>query len=136
MSVHTNFSEFGLMNNGFGYVIIIPNYTSAIYSAIKLAKFDALVIDIKSLDLRDCLVKVNYELSGGYELYSSINIASSKSGYVMDYPSKRISSLINSSYQNLEDASNNLYDVAKEIYKVYKKNYHVYSNLSLRGHYG
>jgi hypothetical protein len=136
MSVHTNFSEFGLMNNGFGYVIIIPNYTPAIYSAIKLAKFDALVIDIKSPDLSDCLVQITYDLSGGYELYSSINIASSKSVYVMDYQSKRIDSLIKSSYQHLEDAGNNLCDVAKEIYRVYKKNYHVYSNLSLGRHYG
>jgi len=136
MSVHSHFSEFGLMSDRFAYVIIIPNYTPAIYSAIKIAKLDALVIDIKSPDYKKCLLTIDYELSGGYELYSSINIASSKSGYVMDYPSKKISSLINSSYQYLEDASNNLHDVAKEIYKVYKKNYQMYSNLSLELYYG
>lgn len=131
MSIHSHFSEFGLMPHGFAYVIIIPDYTPAIYSAIKLAKFDALVIDIKSPAFRDCLLRMDYELSGGYELYSSINMAWSESGYQMDYPSKKITSLIDSSYQYLKDACDNLREVAKEIHKVYKKNYQMYSNLSL-----
>ena len=136
MSVHSHFSEFGLMPHGFAYVIIIPNYTPAIYSAIKLAKFDALVIDIKSPAFWDCLLRMDYELSEGYELYSSINMAWSESGYQMDYSNKRITSLIDSSYQHLEDACDNLREVAKEIHKVYKKNYQIYSNLSLEPYYG
>jgi len=136
MSVHSHFSEFGLMPDRFAYVIIIPNYSPAIYSAIKHAKFDALVINIKSPDFRDCLSRMNYELSGGYDLYSAINMAWSESGYQMDYPSKRITSLIDSSYQYLKDACDNLREVAKEIHKVYEKNYQVYSNLSLGHYYG